>query len=74
MLADDTTLHISGKYILQVSNNMQDSLDKVFNLCENNHMVISPIKTKCVTITTRQKHQIPRIPHSLVLRGATKID
>ena len=57
MLADDTTLHTSGKDILQIrSNIVLDSLDQVSNCCDNNHMVINPIKTKSMTIATRQKH------------------
>ena len=36
MLADDTTLHTSGKDILQIKSNMQDSLDQVSNWCDNN--------------------------------------
>ena len=57
MLADDTTLHPSGKYIVQIRSNMQDSLDQVSIWCDNNHMVINLIKTKFMTIATRQKHQ-----------------
>ena len=45
MLADDTTLHTSGKDIMQIRSNMQDSLDQVSNWCDNNHMVIDPINT-----------------------------
>ena len=73
MLADDTTLHTSGKYIMQIRSNMQDSLDQVSSWCGNNHMVINPIKTKSMTITTRQKHQLSPLPLDLVLNGA-KID
>ena len=57
MLADDTTLHTSGKD-MQIRSNMQDRLDQVSNWCDNNPMVINPIKTKSMTITTRQKHQL----------------
>ena len=70
MLADDTTLHTSGKDILQIRSNMQDSLDQVSNWCHNNHMVINPIKTKSMTIATRQKHQLSPLPLNLVLNGA----
>ena len=35
MLADDTTLHKSGKD-MQIRSNMQDSLDQVSNWCDNN--------------------------------------
>ena len=52
MLADDTTLHTSGKDIMQIRSNMQDSLDQVSNWYDNNHMVINPIKTKSMTIAT----------------------
>ena len=73
MLADDTTLHTSGKDIMQIRSKMQDSLDQVSNWCDNNHMVINPIKTKSTTIATRQKHQLSPLPLDLVLNGA-KID
>ena len=75
MLADDTTLHTSGNDIMQIRNNMQDSLDQVSNWCDNNHnfMVINPIKTKPMTIATRQKHQLSPLPLDLILNGA-KID
>ena len=73
MLADDTTLHTSGKDITQIRSNMQESLDQVSNWCDNNRMVINPIKTKSMTIATRQKHQLSPLPLDLVLNGA-KID
>ena len=69
MLADDTTRHTPGKDILQIRSNMQDSLDQV-SRCENDHMVINPIKTKSMTIVTRQKHQLSPLPLDLVLNGA----
>ena len=62
MLADDTTLHTSGKDIMQIRNNTQDSLDQVSNWCDNNHMIMNPIKTKSMTIATRQKHQLSPLP------------
>ena len=37
MLADDSTLYTSGKDIMQIRSNMQDSLDQVSNWCDNNH-------------------------------------
>ena len=73
MLVDDTTLHTSGKDIMQIRNNMQESLDQVSNWCDNNHMVINPTNIKSMTITTRQKHQLSPLPFDLVLNGA-KID
>ena len=73
MLADDTTQHTSGKDIMQIRSNMQDSLDQVSNWCDNNHMVLNPIKTKSMTIATIQIHQLSHLPLDLVLNGA-KID
>ena len=79
MLADDTTLHTSGNDILQIRSNMQDSLDQVSNWCDNNHMVINPIKTnmvinpiktKSMVIATRQKHLLSPLALDLVLNGA----
>ena len=70
MLADDTTLHTSRKDIMQIRSNMQDSLDQVSNWCDNNHMVINPIKTKSMTFATRQKNQLSPLPLDLVLNGA----
>ena len=52
---------------------MQDSLDQVSNWCDNNHLVINPIKTKSMIIATRQKHQLSPLSLDLVLNGA-KID
>ena len=40
---------------------------------DNSHMVTNPIKTKSMTIATRQKHQLSPLPLVLVLRGV-KID
>ena len=68
-----TILRTSGKDILQIRSNMQDSLDQVSNWCDNNHMVISPIKTTSMNIATRQKHQLSSLPLDLFLNGA-KID
>ena len=69
MLADDTTQHTSGKYILQIRSNMQDNLNQVSRWSDNNHMDINPIKTKSMAIATRQKHQLSPLPLSLILNG-----
>ena len=55
---------------MQIRSNVQDNLDQVSNWCDNNHMVINPIKTKFVTIATRQRHQLSPLPLDLVLNGA----
>ena len=68
MLADDTTLHTSGKNILQIRSNVQDSLDQVWSWCDNNHTVISRIKTRSVTVATGQKDQLWPLPLHRLLR------
>ena len=70
MPADETTLHTSGKDILQIRSNTQDTLDQVSNWCDNSQKVINPIKTKSMTIATRQKDQLSPLPLHLVLREA----
>ena len=55
---------------MQIRSNMPDSLDQVSNWCDNNHMVINPIKTKSVPIATRQKHQLSPLPLDRFLNGA----
>ena len=67
MLADDTALHTSKKYILQIRSSMQDSLVQVSNCCDNNDMVINPIETKSMTMATRQKHQLSPLPFDLIV-------
>ena len=69
MLADDTTLHTSGKDIMQVEHTLQESLDQVSCWCDNNSMVISPKKTHSMTIATRQKHQLLSLSLDLLLHG-----
>ena len=68
MSTDETTLHTPGKDILQISSNMQDSLNQVFSRYNNNHMVINPIKTKSMVIATTEKHQLSPLPLDLVER------
>ena len=58
---------------MQIRSNTQNSLDQVSIWCDNNHMVINPIKTKFMTIASRQKHQLSPLPLDLILNGA-KID
>ena len=55
---------------MQIRSKVQDNLDQVSNWCVNNHMVINPIKTKSITIATRQRHQLSPLPLGLVLNGA----
>ena len=58
MLADDTTLHTTGKSVVQIQKTLQLCLDNISVWCNVNHMLINPVKTKSMLITTRQKHQL----------------
>ena len=58
LFADDNTLHCSNKNITIVQTHLQDSIDDVHYWCHINRMVIHPQKTKCMLISTRQKHQL----------------
>ena len=69
ILADDTTLHTSGKDIMQVEHTLQESLDQVSCWCDNNSMVINPKKTHSMTIAIRQKHQLLPLSLDLILHG-----
>ena len=69
MLADDTTLHTSGKDIMQVEHTVRESLDQVSVWCDSISMVINPNKTHSVRIATRQKHQLLPLSLDLLLHG-----
>ena len=69
MLADDTTLHTSGKDIMQIEHTVRESLDQVSVWCDSISMVINPNKTHSVRIATRQKHQVLPLSLDLLLHG-----
>ena len=58
LFADDTSLHSSAANVSIVQNSLQKGLDDVSKWCNLNQMVIHPQKTKCMMITSRQKHQL----------------
>ena len=58
MLADDTTFHTTGKSVVQIQKTLQFCLDRISVWCNTNHMLINPVKTKSMIITTRQNHQL----------------
>ena len=65
MYADDTTLSIKGKNILEIEATLNDDINSVNMWCTNNNMVINPTKTTCMLIGTVQPRRIlisPRIP------------
>jgi len=67
MLADDTTLHATGKDISSIECVLQTAADKVSQWCTNNRMLINPSKTKSMVLTTRQKHQLTNLNINLSL-------
>ena len=69
MLADDTTLHTTGKRVVQILKTLQLCLDRISVWCNVNHMLINPVKTKSLIITTRQKHQLSDFSLRLSLDG-----
>ena len=68
-LADDTTLHTTGKSVAQIQKTLQLCLDRISVWCNVNHMRINPVKTKSMIITTRQKHQLADLSLRLSLDG-----
>ena len=65
IFADDTTLHSSAKTISDVQSSLQCGLNDISNWCHSNQMVVHPIKTKCMVITSRQKHQLKQLTLTL---------
>lgn len=58
LFADDSSLHTFSYSLDTVQLSLQQTLNDVSQWCEHNKMVLHPQKTKCMVITTRQKHQI----------------
>ena len=71
IFADDTTIHTPDKDITVVSKRLQQSLQEVSSWCNTNCMVLNPSKTECMTITTRQKHQLGPLSLRLSLNDTT---
>ena len=69
ILADDTTLHTTGKSVKQIQKTLQLCLDRISVWCNVYHMLINPVKTKSMIITTRQKHQLSDLSLRLSLDG-----
>ena len=69
MLEDDTTLHTTGKSVVQILKTLQLCLDRISVWCNVNHMLINPVKTKSMIITTRQKHLLSDLSLRLSLDG-----
>ena len=58
LFADDTTLHASANNVIHIQNSLQSGLNDISKWCTFNQMIVHLQKTKCMVITSRQKHQI----------------
>ena len=65
MFADDTSLSTCGKTISKVEKQLQSNINNVSKWCKSNKMALNSLKTKCMLITTRQKHQKKLAPLKL---------
>ena len=68
MLADDTTLHTTGKSVLQIQKTLQLCLDRISVWCNANCM-LNHVKTKVIVITTRQRHHFSDLSLRLSVDG-----
>ena len=57
LFADDSSLDTSGKTLKEIEVRLQKIITEVSDWYEKNRMCLYPEKTKCMVITTRQKHQ-----------------
>jgi hypothetical protein len=73
LFADDTSLHSHASNIASIQTSLQLSLNDVSDWCRRNRMAIHPQKTKCMVITSRQKHQTNKFALSLSI-DSNKID
>ena len=71
IFADDTTLHSSADSMSQVQSSLQSGLNDVSEWCCLNQMMIQPKKTKCMVITSRQKHQLKPLTLNLSIDSNT---
>ena len=69
MFADDTSIHTAALDMTSLAADLQHSLNEVSDWCKNNSMLIHPLKTKCMIISTRQKQQLAPLPLHLSLDG-----
>ena len=70
MFADDSTLHSAASEVPKINDNLQQGLTNVSKWCSKNKMIINPSKTKCMLVTTRQKHQLNPPPLNLCFENS----
>ena len=69
MLADDTTIHTSGKDVPSIVATLQSCVSDIIEWTHINHMSLNPSKTNYMILTTRQKRQILSSPPVQLLVG-----
>ena len=69
LFADDATLHTPDKDIDSVNGRLQQSLNDISDWCQQNSMVINPVKTECMVVATRQKHQLKPLTLNLSIKN-----
>ena len=69
MLADDTTIHTSGRDIPSIVATLQSCVSDIIEWTHINHMSLNPSKTNYMILTTRQKRQILSTPPVQLLVG-----
>ena len=57
LFGDDNSIHSCGSDLQSVQTSLHEGLNDVSTWCDQNRMAIHPHKTKCMVLTTRQKHQ-----------------
>ena len=71
LFADDSSLDTSGKTLKEIEVRLHNSITEISDWCKKNRMCLHLEKTKCMVITTRQKHQ--RSPLCLKLEVNSEI-
>lgn len=69
MLADDTTLRTQNRRLENIQQSLQHTLRDISQWCSENNMVLNPLKSKSMVITTRQKHQLSPLSLDLTING-----
>ena len=69
MLADDTTIHTSGRDVPSIVATLQSCVSDIIEWTHINHMSLNPSKTNYMILTTRQKCQILSSPPVQLLVG-----
>ena len=67
--ADDCTLLTAETSLDHINSKLQASLSEVTAWCYDNNMVLNPEKTKCMVVTTRQKHQLENLKLNLIVNN-----